>query len=172
MKAALRAIACVTACVFLLVSCGREDRSPTPPSATVLELQAVQVSRDDRKPRIPLRPGYKESAYAISQGQQLFSQFNCAGCHAHGGGGMGPALMDSVWLYGSEPADIFTTIVEGRPNGMPSFGGAVTVQQILQLTAYVRTLSGVAPKNATPSRADQLMSIPARNIMPPDKPVP
>jgi cytochrome c oxidase cbb3-type subunit 3 len=157
-------------CIFLLAGCNREDRSPSSPSPTVHEAHAVQVARVDRKSQIPLASGYKESAYAISQGQQLFGKFNCVGCHAHGGGGMGPALMDSTWIYGAQPSDIFTTIVEGRPNGMPSFGGAVTSQQILQLTAYVRTLSGNAPKDAIPSRSDEIMSIPARNVVPRDKP--
>jgi cytochrome c oxidase cbb3-type subunit 3 len=29
---------------------------------------------------------------------------NCSGCHANGGGGMGPALMDDEWIYGKRTA--------------------------------------------------------------------
>ena len=65
---------------------------------------------------------YEENAFALSEGKRLYSAFNCVGCHAHGGGGMGPALIDDKWIYGHEPGQIFATIVEGRPNGMPSFG--------------------------------------------------
>ena len=36
---------------------------------------------------------------------------------------MGPPLMDDKWIYGYEPEQVFATIVEGRPNGMPAFGG-------------------------------------------------
>ena len=34
---------------------------------------------------------------------------------------MGPALMDDEWIYGSRPDQIFATIAEGRPNGMPTW---------------------------------------------------
>ena len=40
---------------------------------------------------------------------------NCAGCHSlGGGGGIGPALLDSEWIYGSDPASIHDTIVYGK----------------------------------------------------------
>ena len=47
---------------------------------------------------------YEGNAYAISQGAQLYSWMNCAGCHAHGGGGMGPPLIDDEWRYGGRTA--------------------------------------------------------------------
>jgi cytochrome c oxidase cbb3-type subunit 3 len=50
------------------------------------------------------------------------------------------------------------TIDRGRPNGMPSFHDRLTGQQMWQLAAYVRTLSGLAPKDAVPSRNDSLGS--------------
>jgi cytochrome c oxidase cbb3-type subunit 3 len=31
--------------------------------------------------------------------------------------------MDDQWVYGDAPQNLFATIVQGRPNGMPSFGG-------------------------------------------------
>ncbi len=69
---------------------------------------------------------------------------------------MGPALMDHKWLYGGEPDQIFATIVEGRPNGMPSFRGKLPDNQIWQLAAYVRSLSGQTPKDASPGRTDNM----------------
>ena len=99
---------------------------------------------------------YEENAYAVSQGQRLFTAFNCVGCHSHGGGGIGPALMDEAWIYGDEPENIFATIVEGRPNGMPSFRGRLGNQQVWQLVAYVRSLSGKVAKDVAPGRADHM----------------
>jgi cytochrome c oxidase cbb3-type subunit 3 len=99
---------------------------------------------------------YDDNAYAISQGKQLFEWFNCSGCHAQGGGAIGPALMDAQWIYGDQPPNIFATIVEGRPNGMPSFRGRIPTQQVWQLVAYVRSLSGQLSKDAAPSRSDHL----------------
>jgi cytochrome c oxidase cbb3-type subunit 3 len=64
--------------------------------------------------------------------------------------------MDAKWAYGSEPDQVFATIVEGRPNGMPSFRGKIPDYQVWQLVAYVRSLSGQVPRDAAPGRDDDL----------------
>ena len=92
----------------------------------------------------------------MAEGKRLYIQFNCNGCHALGGGDIGPALMDGKWIYGHEPDQIFASIVEGRPNGMPSFRGRLPDQQIWQIVAYVRSMSGQAWKLAAPGRSDDL----------------
>jgi len=104
---------------------------------------------------------YDGNAFAISEGQRLYEWFNCSGCHAHGGGAIGPALMDHVWLYGGEPDQIYATIVQGRPNGMPAFGARIPRQQVWQLVAYVRSLSGGLRKDVEPGRPDSMHMRPA-----------
>src|SRR5215203_5341643 len=84
------------------------------------------------------------------------SDLNCVGCHAHGGGGMGPPLIDSRWIYGSEPENIFATIMQGRPNGMPAFRGRIPQQQVWQIVAYVRSIGGLTPADARSQRDDDL----------------
>ena len=69
---------------------------------------------------------------------------------------MGPALMDDKWIYGSDPQNIFATIVQGRPNGMPSFRGKIADFQVAELVAYVRSMSGLAGKEAAPGRNDSM----------------
>ena len=54
---------------------------------------------------------------------------------------MGPSLMDDEWIYGGRLEQIHQTIVEGRPNGMPAWGGKIPDQQIWQIAAYVRSMS-------------------------------
>jgi cytochrome c oxidase cbb3-type subunit 3 len=100
----------------------------------------------------------EENAYAVAQGKRLFTWFNCVGCHAHGGGGSGPALMDDKWLYGHAPANIYASIVEGRPNGMPSFGGRIPEAQVWQLVAYVRSMSGLVRSDVAPGRNDDMQA--------------
>jgi cytochrome c oxidase cbb3-type subunit III len=140
-------------------SCEREERG--------FRVQTPDANRIDSKQLSTLRPGqaeseppvineYEKNAYALSEGKRLFENMNCVGCHAHGGGSIGPALMDKKWIYGAEPDHIFATIVEGRPNGMPSFRGKLPDYQVWQLAAYVRSLSGQAPKDAAPARDDDL----------------
>jgi cytochrome c oxidase cbb3-type subunit 3 len=97
---------------------------------------------------------YDNTANAIGLGQQLFLQMNCVGCHSHGGGGMGPPLMDDEWRYGGRIDQIATTIAEGRPNGMPAWSGKLTEDQIWDLAAYVRSLSGLPSKDAVSSRSE------------------
>lgn len=143
----------------VLAGCQREERrfvEHLPPSTPL-----AAVVQSDIRPGgtpSPQQPEfiYQSNAYAISQGKQLYEWFNCKGCHADGGGAIGPALMDNEWIYGDSPENIYATIVQGRPNGMPSFGGKIPPQQIWQLVAYVRSLAGLVRKDADTSRSDHL----------------
>lgn len=96
---------------------------------------------------------YEGNAHAIAEGKRLFSWFNCSGCHFGGGGGIGPALMDLKWTYGSEPAQIFSSIVDGRPDGMPAFRDRLNDQQVWQLVSYIQTLGGVSSPGKPVDRA-------------------
>jgi cytochrome c oxidase cbb3-type subunit 3 len=113
---------------------------------------AADAPADPGEPRNP----YARNAWGISEGKRLFAFYNCAGCHANGGGGMGPPLMDERWIYGSDDARVFETIAKGRPNGMPAFGSRVPASQIWMLAAYVQSMSGRLPMDVLPGRADHL----------------
>ena len=113
----------------------------------------------------------QENAYAMNEGKRLFGAYNCTGCHAHGGGGIGPALMDAKWIYGSAPENIYATILEGRPNGMPSFRGKIPDFQVAQLVAYVRSMSGLTGGFWAPGRDDSMQVKPAENTMTTQQPV-
>ncbi len=79
---------------------------------------------------------------AVQRGMMAFSAFNCVGCHmGNGGGGMGPALSAGNFIYGSEPANIYLTVVQGRPHGMPAWGSVLPNSVVWDLVAYVRNLS-------------------------------
>ncbi len=84
---------------------------------------------------------YAQNPFALAEGRKLFQWYNCDGCHGgHAGGGMGPSLRDSVWLYGYSDSQIFNSIAEGRGRGMPAWGLKIPDQQIWELTAYVKSL--------------------------------
>jgi cytochrome c oxidase cbb3-type subunit 3 len=144
---------------LFLCGCAREQRNfrPASPSdATGEGVQMSDIAPGHSTEHMPNATPYGDSAYAVSQGQQLYESYNCAGCHFHGGGGIGPPLMDARWIYGSEPQNIYDTIVEGRPNGMPSFRGKIPEFQIWEIVAYVRSLSGQLPKDVSPGRPDHM----------------
>src|SRR5437764_621653 len=84
--------------VLALAACHREQRGIGNDAASSRRPLPVRVSG--------LQPGmtlgsttalknpYEGNSDAANQGQRLFEQYNCAGCHFHGGGGIGPPLMD------------------------------------------------------------------------------
>ena len=158
----------------LLASCSRESRILRQPPPANQTINTVQVSGlNPGANSIPTPPPgnmYQESAYSVSEGQKLYEQYNCVGCHAHGGGGIGPPLMDNNWIYGSEPGNIFTTIMQGRPNGMPSFRNRIPEYQAWEIAAYVRSMSGLLPKGVSPGRPDHMAVKPSEASMPAQKP--
>jgi cytochrome c oxidase cbb3-type subunit III len=163
-------VAILGTCVLMMGACSREERQfrPSPSASQVVNTVQVSGLNPGANPASPpATPSYyEESAYAVSEGKTLFAEYNCVGCHANGGGGIGPPLMDNYWIYGSEPANIFTTIVQGRPNGMPSFRNRIPEYQVWEIVAYVRSMSGLLPKDVAPSRSDQLYVRPSEQSMP------
>lgn len=142
-----------------VVGCERESRrfEENPPSGS--PPGTVTMSPLQPGPTViaqSVRGPYEYNAYGQSEGKLLFDQFNCSGCHAHGGGGMGPPLMDGEWIYGGEAENIFSTIVEGRPNGMPSFRHRLSTDQVWRLVAYVQSMSGQLSKDSEPTRSDNM----------------
>ena len=157
--ARLRTAVAVVIGIAAATGCEREERrfdsqSSSPPAYAAVALDTLQpgVPRAD----IDVVNSSEKNAYDISEGKRLFEQWNCSGCHSHGGGGMGPPLMDDEWIYGSDPENIVATIVEGRPNGMPSFRARITNQQLWEIAAYVRSMAGLTPKAPSPGRDDDM----------------
>ena len=160
-------------------SCKRETRSFHVPPAAALAPEQVPVNNRVR-PGPAAEPSVASSqpvnivsrvheiygtidaanAPGMVDGQRLYAYFNCAGCHANGGGGMGPPLLDNKWYYGSQPDQVYSSILEGRPNGMPSFRGRIPDYQIWEIVAFVRSLSGQVNRGAAPGRQDH-MSVPS-----------
>jgi cytochrome c oxidase cbb3-type subunit 3 len=98
---------------------------------------------------------YAGDRAAIATGRQMFVGFNCAGCHsAYAGGGMGPSLRDSLWIYGSSDAQIFSSIAEGRAEGMPAWGERLPDELIWRLVAYIRTLGTDAEPEKPPASSE------------------
>lgn len=156
-----------------IASCEREDRRfrEEPPSASPASTATLS----------PLQPGptirevsthspYQNNAYMVNEGKALYNAMNCVGCHANGGGGMGPALMDDQWIYGSDPQQIFSSIAQGRPNGMPAWGNRLSSDQIWRLVGYIQSLSGQLRKDVAPTRNDDMFAHPSEQRLTEMKP--
>jgi cytochrome c oxidase cbb3-type subunit 3 len=149
------------AAAFLMSGCRREERRfrEVGPATTATSVaSAVNLQPGPTYTVTQTHDPYGYNAYSISEGKALYNQFNCVGCHSNGGGGMGPPLMDDKWIYGSDPASVFATIMEGRPNGMPSWRGRIPNYEVWRLVAYVRSMSGQASKDASSGRDDHMFT--------------
>jgi len=98
----------------------------------------------DEEPAKPkkLNP-YIGNVEAIQQGRALFLQTGCSACYgAGGGGGMGPALLDDEWKFGSDDLTLFKLIKGEIPQQtMPAaFGGVLKDDEIWQILAFIRSL--------------------------------
>jgi mono/diheme cytochrome c family protein len=95
-----------------------------------------------------LRNPHEGDASAVATGGKLFVAYNCVDCHgADGSGAMGPSLADGRWHFGGAPAEVFESIYQGRPEGMPAWGSLISPDQIWLLVSYVRSLE--ANRNVT-----------------------
>ena len=172
-------VAAAIAVAVSMAACEREARrfatpavnhsaKPDAPRNGVLQPGAVLAA----PVRSPLRneSPYDGNAFAVNQGKKLYHWYYCSGCHSNGGGGIGPALMAGAWRYGSAPASVFASIMHGRPQGLPSFGGHIPEDQVWQIVAYVRSMSGLLRQDVAPSRADSINRGEPENARPPMAP--
>jgi cytochrome c oxidase cbb3-type subunit 3 len=92
-------------------------------------------------PGLVLRNPHEGDPRAVATGAKLFIAYNCIDCHgADGGGAMGPSLADGRWHFGGAPSEVFESIYQGRPEGMPAWGSLISTDQIWMLVSYVRSL--------------------------------
>lgn len=137
------------ALALLAVSC-RSQPAPSGPAGNLTERHQVTERRAGPPAAAPMpetAPAEKVAEETLAEGRTLYHQYNCAGCHAAGGGAIGPALIDDEWIYGDGLDNIFFTIVEGRPQGMPAFRGRIPDGQIRTIAQYVRSM---APSDVPP----------------------
>ncbi len=105
--------------------------------------------------------GYTERT-PVEEGEQLFTQFDCSNCHESGRRQRCPTLGN---LYGTQVEledghkvlfdeayvresilDPKAKVAKGFPAVMPTFRGQLSEEQILALTAYIKSLSPASEK--------------------------
>jgi cytochrome c oxidase cbb3-type subunit 3 len=111
--------------------------------AEVAAAEAVAAATKASQPSV--NP-YHGNAAAIAEGKQVFTQI-CAACHKPDASGLvGPSLVDPYWKYGHTDAELFQTVMEGRPGGMPAWGPQLGSEKVWRALAYLETL----PKSNAP----------------------
>lgn len=151
--------AAVLAALLALAACGREatdERAAEPVAAG--EPTAPQMTdllpAGTKPPAIPaFARTFSGNAERIAAGKEYFGWYNCVGCHFHGAGGIGPAFLDHAWTYGGRIDQIYASIYDGRPNGMPAWGAIIPDEQIWEIAAYVESMPSDAPMPKGPPPA-------------------
>jgi cytochrome c oxidase cbb3-type subunit 3 len=105
------------------------------------EVKALAAEIEEAKRRWPQSTAPATvvlSKEAIEAGEAIFKA-NCVACHGPDmKGGIGPNLLDSVWIHGGRPEDIVATVTNGvPPKGMPTWGPVLGPQKVSQVAAYV-----------------------------------
>lgn len=84
----------------------------------------------------------------LGTGKGIFLK-NCASCHKdNGSGDNGPNLTDKMWIYGFDIKDVFSSVKNGRPGGMPEHNSKLNPVEIQQVASFVLSLPEAAGKEA------------------------
>lgn len=114
--------------------------APTP--GMLLDVPVTTLIPGAAEIRPDIKSPVAEDSGAAARGMAYFASFNCSGCHAdNGGGGMGPSLSNRQFIYGEAPENIYLSIAQGRPNGMPAWGKVLPDSAIWDLVAYIKSIS-------------------------------
>jgi len=143
-------LVCALAIIVLAASACREQ-TDVPATATTggASENALVISKHEGRifaggiapPAERVSNSAAHDAKAADEGASLFTSMNCDGCHGGGAvGAVGPSLTDGRWRYGGADADIYRSIAEGRPKGMPAYGGVLQPAMVWRLVAYIKSL--------------------------------
>lgn len=134
-----------TLCLLAVAACGRDEpeRVAAPPAGGPIAgvPGEVHIVPGPAFAGMTVQNPYANDPRATGEGERLYGWYNCAACHGSlGGGGMGPPLRDADWIYGGDAVSIYESIMEGRPEGMPTWQGKIPEDQAWKIVAYIQSL--------------------------------
>ena len=110
------------------------------------ELEAAAERYAAVRAALPSENPFRGDTTAIAEGQEVWAT-TCQVCHKPDGSGLvGPSLVDPYWKYGSADPDLYESVADGRPLGMPPWGATLGGEKIWKVLAYLETL----PKSEQP----------------------
>jgi len=121
--------------LLALGGCGKEART-----LTADQPQTPPNGADD--PRISK---YQNNAYQMAEGGRYFTWYGCGACHAAGAKGV-LDMGDGRWRHGSGFDQVYRFVAQGHPGKLAHYGERIPVEQLWQITAYVRGLAQVKPE--------------------------
>jgi len=138
----MRRTQCFSAILLGLAGCSQEARQigPTIP-------QTPPAGNDDAR-----IPAYQGNVYQIAQGGRYFTWYGCSGCHGDGAPGyLNLARPDR--RRGAGFAQVYAAIPGAHPAAR--YDATIPVEQLWQITAYVRDLPLHTPEKRSRLASDQ-----------------
>src|SRR5271156_2159880 len=145
----------IVAGVAALCTLGRVWAADAPAAVDYTKISPVDLVK--QTPQGKLSNPYKDTqADIVMQGEKLFRDYSCSGCHGgNGGGGICPPLTNDTWVYGGNDDTLFRLVTlgsdgvqkegysrTGRENvvgPMPPFGSIVkSSDDLFKIIAFIR----------------------------------
>lgn len=104
------------------------------------ELAVIEAARLAAAPAVDDSSLWKMSRNTVfvDAGRATFNS-TCASCHSDKlTGGIGPNLLDRLWIHGGRPTEIYRTVTDGvLVKGMPAWGPVLGGKKVSEVAAYI-----------------------------------
>jgi len=107
-------------------------------AAEMQRIEAAKMAASANAPDDATLWKMSRNAVFVDAGRATF-QSTCASCHnAALTGGIGPNLVDTVWIHGDKPTDVEKTVNEGvLAKGMPNWGPVLGGKKVSEVVAFI-----------------------------------
>ncbi len=129
---------------LLLMACSSEKRT----------LGADLPQTAPTGPHDPRVPAYEQNAFQVSQGSRYFTWYGCGSCHGDDAKGS-LDLSSAEREHGGSFDRTYAEIAQHRQTGNATYGSRIPVEQLWQITAYVRNLRETPPEKRRRQDIDQ-----------------
>lgn len=105
-------------------------------------IEAVKLASSATQLDDPTLWQMSRNAIFVDAGRNTFNT-TCASCHKESmkgldEGGIGPNLVDNVWIHGSRPTELLAVVDKGvLAKGMPSWGPVIGAKKTSEVVAYI-----------------------------------
>jgi len=118
----------------------RAHFGPTRAVAVEADMARIEAAKLAAAPTVDDASLWKMSRNAtfVDAGRATFDT-TCASCHTKElTGGIGPNLIDQLWIHGGKPTEIYKTVSEGvLVKGMPAWGPVLGAKKVSEAVAYI-----------------------------------